>query len=85
MKTKLICIIVILFQNLTFGQNKLDVKSCDIKFAKQSEKTIALKASDINCLAQKSNTEILVYLYEFWCKPCNEKILKLKKLQKVII
>lgn len=82
MKTKIIFIFTTFFCILTFGQNALQIDDCNIIFSKNSNKMLSLKSSDLSCLAQTSKKNLIVYVYEFWCKPCNEKIMSIQDFAK---
>jgi thiol-disulfide isomerase/thioredoxin len=79
MKIKILTFLAVLYHCIIVAQSSLDINSFDINYSKGSNKMYSLTASDLKCLAQKANKKLLVYVYEYWCKPCNEKIIKVKK------
>lgn len=52
---------------------------CNIGFNGNSNHQYAIDVTELKCLSKTSDKQILVFVFEWWCKPCNEKINKVKE------
>lgn len=75
-------ILLFLFINLSsfcFSQKEEDAFfKCNIAFSADSQQLRSINAKNLKCISTESNQQLLVYVYEWWCKPCNEKLLEIK-------
>ncbi len=71
--------ITFLFININlFSQTNIVFEKCGVKKSLGSDYFYSAKSEDLKCISQNSEQQVLVYVFEWWCKPCNEKIDEIK-------
>jgi thiol-disulfide isomerase/thioredoxin len=74
---KIILFILLIVNVNAFSQANI-FNSCNVLVSQGNQRLYSVNANQLNCISKISEKQLLVYVYEWWCKPCNEKIVEVK-------